>query len=246
MIAAFGAGKYYEIPMADTKPYRPLWDDLNLIPLREIDNARGNEKSWKALTPPQEGYGWGYSCHMNQKKKIFYSQWYNAGAKLLNHPADPSSSFAGAVDLTTYKTVDLDSQIPNAKFIQNNPVLKSFAVSAGSAKVSYAVGGDPDGNIYNADVSAILPPEAGSAAGEGNSTYTMAYEKISDTIWISRNTDKIMVVKRKCLTTEPNCTSSDYFTAKVLPVESDPTSCANIGPLSALKDGRVTVSEDSR
>jgi hypothetical protein len=67
----------------------------------------------------------------------------------------------------------------------------------------------------------------------------MAYEKISDTIWISRNTDKIMVVKRKCLTTEPNCTSSDYFTAKVLPVESDPTSCANIGPLSALKDGRV-------
>jgi len=239
MIAAFGAGKYYEIPMADTKPFRPLWDDLNLIPLREIDNARGNEKHWKAQNPPQEGYGWGYSCHMNQKKKIFYSQWFQYGAKTLQDNADPSSSYGGAVDLTTYKTVDLDSQIPNAKFIQNNPVLKSFALSTGSAMVSYAVGGDPDGNIYNADVSAILPPEAGSAAGEGNNTYTMAYEKISDTIWISRNTDKITVVKRKCLTTEPNCTSTDYFVAKILPVASDPASCVTIGPLSALKDGRV-------
>jgi hypothetical protein len=239
MIAAFGAGKYYEIPMADTKPYRPLWDDLNLIPLREINNARGNEKHWKAQNPPQEGYGWGYSCHMNQKKKIFYSQWFQYGAKTLQDNADPSSSYGGAVDLTTYKTVDLDSQIPNAKFIQNNPVLKSFALSTGSAMVSYAVGGDPDGNIYNADVSAILPPEAGSAAGEGNNTYTMAYEKISDTIWISRNTDKITVVKRKCLTTEPNCTSTDYFVAKILPVASDPASCVTIGPLSALKDGRV-------
>ena len=239
MIAAFGAGKYYEIPMADTAPYKPLWDDLSLIPLRVIDNARGNEKAWKALTPPQEGYGWGYSCHMNQKKKIFYSQWYNAGPKLLGDASDPSTSHAGAVDLTTHKTVELDNQIPNSKFIQNNPVLKSFAISVSSTKGSYAVAGDPDGNIYNADVSAILPPEAGSAAGEGNSTYTMAYEKISDTIWISRNTDKIMVVKRKCLTTEPNCTSSDYFVAKVLPVEADPASCSTIGPLSALKDGRV-------
>ncbi len=240
MITAFGAGKYYEIPMADTKPYRPLWDDLSLIPLREINNARGNEKYWKAQNPPQEGLGWGYSCHMNQKKKIFYSQWYVSSPKKLQDPNDSSSSYGGAVDLTSYRTVDTDKEIPNAKFIQNNPVLKSFALSVSSSRnASYAVAGDPDGNIYNADYDAILPPEAGSAVGEGNSTYTMAYEKISDTIWISRNTDKIMVVKRKCLTTEPNCTSSDYFTAKVLPVESDPASCATIGPLSALKDGRV-------
>jgi hypothetical protein len=240
MIAAFGAGKYYEIPMADTKPYRPLWDDLSLIPLREINNARGNEKYWKAQNPPQEGYGWGYSCHMNQKKKIFYSQWYVSSPKKLQDPNDSSSSYGGAVDLTSYRTVDTDKEIPNAKFIQNNPVLKSFALSVSSSRnASYAVAGDPDGNIYNADYDAILPPEAGSAVGEGNSTYTMAYEKISDTIWISRNTDKITVVKRKCLTTEPNCTSTDYFVAKILPVASDPTSCANIGPLSALKDGRV-------
>ncbi len=239
MIAAFGAGKYYEIPMENTKPYRPLWDNLNLISPSEINNARGNEKHWKAQNPPQEGYGWGYSCHMNQKKKIFYSQWFQYGAKTLQDNADPSSSYGGAVDLTSYRTVDTDKEIPNAKFIQNNPVLKSFALSTGSAMVSYAVGGDPDGNIYNADVSAILPPEAGSAAGEGNNTYTMAYEKISDTIWISRNKDQIMVVKRKCLTTEPNCTSTDYFVAKILPVASDSGWCATVGPLSALKDGRV-------
>ena len=239
MIAAFGAGKYYEILMADNKPYKPLWSDLNSITLRQIDNARGDEKVVKTYTPPLEGIGWGYSCHMNQKKKIFYSQWHEMGPKRLQNPGDTSTSWAGAVDLTSYKTVDLDSQIPNAKFVQNNPVLKSFALSVNSDKGSYAVAGDPDGNIYNADRDAILPPEEGNTVGEGNSTYTMAYERISDTVWISRNTDKIMVVKRKCLTTEPNCTSSDYVVAKVLPVENDPSSCATIGPLSALKDGRV-------
>jgi hypothetical protein len=228
MIAAFGAGKYYEIPMADVKPFKPLWDNLNLIPLREIDNARGDEKDRKALNPSQEGIGWGYSCHMNQKKKIFYAQWAAVGPKYFGNATDPSTSYGGAVDLTTYKTVDLDSQIPNAKFVQNNPVLKSFALSVGSNKGSYAVAGDPDGNIYNADRDAILPPEEGNTVGEGNLTYTMAYERISDTVWISRNTDKIMVVKRKCLTTEPNCTSSDYFVAKVLPVESNPSRSAHL------------------
>lgn len=238
MIAAFGAGRYYEIPMADTRPYKPLWDDLSKIPLRQIDSARGDEKIVRSWNPPLEGIGWGYSCHINQRKKVFYSQWAAVGPKLLL-AADSTSTRAAAVDLTTHKEVNLDAIVPNAKFVQNNPVLKSFALSVSSVKGSYAVAGDPDGNIYNADRDAVLPPFQGSTVGEGNLTYTMAYEKISDTIWVSRNTNKIAVIKRKCLTTEPNCTDKDYHFAEVPPVAGDSHSMGTIGPISALKDGRV-------
>lgn len=238
MIAAFGAGRYYEIPMADIRPYNPLWDDLSKIPLRQIDGARGDETTVRAYSTPLEGIGWGYSCHINQRKKIFYSQWAFVGPKLLL-TADSTSTRAAAVDLTTHKEVNLDAIVPNAKFVQNNPVLKSFALSVSSAKGSYAVAGDPDGNIYNADRDAILPPFQGSTVGEGNLTYTMAYEKISDTIWISRSSNKIAVVKRKCLTTEPNCTDKDYHFAEVPPVSGDSDVMATVGPISALKDGRV-------
>lgn len=239
MIAAFGAGRYYEIPMANVRPYKPLWDDLTKIPLRQVDGARGDEKAVKTYNPPLEGIGWGYSCHINQRKKIFYSQWASQGPKFLVDPADATSSRGAAVDLNTHKQVDLDSVIPNAKFVQNNPVLKSFALSVSSSKGSYAVAGDPDGNLYNADRNAILPPFQGAAVGEGNLTYTMAYEKNSDTIWVSRNTNKIAVIKRKCLTTEPNCTDKDYHFAELPPVQGDSTPMGTVGPISALKDGRV-------
>lgn len=239
MIAAFGAGRYYEIPMANVRPFKPLWDDLTKIPLRQIDGARGDEKTVKTWTPPHEGIGWGYSCHINQRKKIFYSQWGFQGPKHLVDPSDVNSSRGAAVDLNTYKQVDLDSVIPNAKFVQNNPVLKSFALSVSSSKGSYAVGGDPDGNLYNADRDAILPPFQGATVGEGNLTYTMAYEKNSDTIWVSRNTNKIAVIKRKCLTTEPNCTDKDYHFAELPPVKGDTAAMGTVGPISALKDGRV-------
>ena len=246
MIAALGAGKYYEIPMNDTKPYKPLWDDLDKIPLRQLDNSRGDEAYFKALNPPQEGIGWGYSCHINQKKKIFYSQWVGRGPKFLNIAGDPTSSWGGAVDLNTYKTVDLDTQIPNAKFVQNHPVLKSFALSVSSPNGSYSVAGDPDGNIYNADRDADLPPIMGKTVQEKNRAYTMAYEKLSDTIWVTRTDMSIGVIKRKCLTTEPNCTDNDFWFGKI-DLVNDPSNGivehpgAWLGPISALRDGRMAV-----
>ena len=82
--------------------------------------------------------------------------------------------------------------------------------SKGATKTSYAMSGDSYGNVYN---------------GVG---YTSAYEKASDSIWFS-NAGTIVVIDRKCLTTQKTpCTNFTSYTPGVA-----------IGPMSALKDGRV-------
>jgi hypothetical protein len=211
MIAAVANGKYYEIELSPNKPYKPLWDNL--------PNPR-ETADWTY------DHGWGYSCHMNQKKKIFYSQWAVAGAKSFVTAGDPKTRQGGAVDLNNYSTVDLDAQIPNAKFIQKNAILSTFSRGPQTIGASYAVAGDPDGNIYNGDYNAEVVP------GEKNWTYTMSYQKMSDTVWVSRATNKIGIIKRKCLTTDDNCGPQDFQ------FQQGPEAVA-IGPLSALKDGRL-------
>lgn len=214
MVAAVGAGRYYEIELSSTKPYKPLWDTLPTP--RKINNVNFHN----------DELGWGYSCHIDQKRKIFYSQWAHRGPKLLAVAGNSATSSGGAVDLNDYSTVDLDAKIPNAKFTQKNSILSSFAKSVGASTASYAVAGDPDGNVYNADHNAII------TGAEKNNTYTMSYQKASDTIWVSRTNNKIGVIKRKCLTTDDNCSAQDFQ------FQQGPEAAA-IGPISALKDGRV-------
>lgn len=214
MIAAVGAGRYYEIELSSTKPYKPLWDTLPTP--RKINNVNFHN----------DELGWGYSCHIDQKRKIFYSQWAHRGPKLLAVEGNSATSSGGAVDLNDYSTVDLDSKIPNAKFTQKNSILSSFAKSVAASTASYAVAGDPDGNIYNADHNAII------TGAEKNNTYTMSYQKASDTVWVSRTNNTIGIIKRKCLTTDDNCSAQDFR------FQQGPEA-AFIGPISALKDGRL-------
>jgi len=84
-----------------------------------------------------------------------------------------------------------------------------MAYTKGEVKTSYAMSGDSYGNIYN---------------GAG---YTSAYDKASDSVWFSGG-GNITVIDRKCLTTEPNCSNWHRY-----------SNLASIGPMSALKDGRI-------
>ena len=139
------------------------------------------------------GGNWGYSCFIDQTQKIFYSQF---------------SHMAG-IDLKTYTAANINATAPNAVFRSQTAGVSQY--SAGATKKSYAMSGDPYGNVYN---------------GAG---YTSAYEKSSDSVWFSNHINStIVVIDRKCLTTQNTCTNFTSYTPGV-----------TIGPMSPLKDGRV-------
>jgi hypothetical protein len=247
LLAAYGAGKFREFEISSSKPYKPIWSPLP--PEQQISGVNF----------------WGYSCHIDQKKKIFYAQWINLGPQ--KHP--DGNVYGGAIDLNTMTKVELDPAlnpnisklIPNATFTTNVSALDPYAKGISGWMGSYAVAGDPDGNIYNADyylevlgplnppnpeTRSIIPPSKGLQAIVGktasensrelNGTYTMAYDASTDTVWFNRGGNmKMGLIKRKCLTTESNCTTSDY----ILNLQPPPGSA--IGPMSPLKDGRIAV-----
>jgi len=118
-------------------------------------------------------------------------------------------SAMGAVDLNTYQTANISVTAPNANFRSGTPGVSAY--SMGSVKTSYAMSGDSYGNVYN---------------GAG---YTSAYDKASDSVWFSNHsTSQIVVIDRKCLTTQNSCTNFHSYSPGV-----------TIGPMSALKDGRI-------
>jgi hypothetical protein len=117
------------------------------------------------------------------------------------------------VNLTNYEAVKVSVTAPNATFESRTAEIKAF--TKGEVKTSYAMSGDSYGNIYN---------------GAG---YTSAYDKASDSVWFSGG-GSIMVIDRKCLTTEPNCSNWHRYTNLVSGSILPP-----IGPMSALKDGRI-------
>lgn len=119
-------------------------------------------------------------------------------------------SHMGAIDLNSYQAANIATTAPNANFRSTTPGVSSY--SMGSVKTSYAMSGDSYGNIYN---------------GDG---YTSAYDKASDSVWFShRSAGKIVVIDRKCLTTQTPCSNFHTYTSGV------PT----IGPMSPLRDGRI-------
>ena len=118
-------------------------------------------------------------------------------------------SAMGAIDLNTYQAANISTTAPNANFRSSTPGVSAY--SMGSVKTSYAMSGDSYGNIYN---------------GAG---YTSAYDKASDSVWFSNHaTSQIVVIDRKCLTTQTTCTNFNSYSPGV-----------TIGPMSALKDGRI-------
>jgi hypothetical protein len=119
------------------------------------------------------------------------------------------SSRMGALDLNNYQTAKISVTAPNASFRSVTPGVSVY--SMGSVKTSYAMSGDSYGNVYN---------------GAG---YTSAYDKASDSVWFSNHkTSQIVVIDRKCLTTQNSCTNFHSYSPGV-----------TIGPMSALKDGRI-------
>ena len=182
LFAAFGAGQFWDIPMADEKPYRPLWDDPSVV------------KSSIAGVP-----AWGYSCFIDQTRNIFYSQLGTFGAINLNTLAAHTT---GA---------------PNHSFESSDPLIKTL--TKGSREVvSYAMSGDPDGNIYN-----------------GDGVYTMAYDSSSDSVWVSKRNvlQNIGIFPRDCLTKQKSCVGYLNFVSAGLG--------SYLGPMSALRDGRVVA-----
>lgn len=181
LFAAFGNGGYWDIPMSDEKPYRPLWDDPGVV--KNSGNAN---------------FHWGYSCYIDQTRNIFYSQ----------------HSSIGAINLNTLQYVLTGA--PNHAHTSSDPVLSNLTKSSRSTG-SYAISGDPDGNVYN-----------------GSGVYTMAYDSSADAVWVTMQSsplNNIGIFPRECLTSKKTCTGYLNFTAS--PVGSA------IGPMSALRDGRV-------
>lgn len=197
IIAAWGAGQFMEIPLADKPPYAPQWNPLP--PKRTVND-------WPGST-------WGYSCFIDQQQKIFYSQ-YEANAPV------------GLNLKTLTKVQSLATTVPNANFSSNDLTIAKYTKSSREAS-SYAMSGDSYGNIYN---------HLTAAKFHG---YTSAFEKMSDTIWfthrVGENVGKVMIIDRKCLTTEKNCTNANYHLQEVT-YNRAPIA---IGPMSALRDGRI-------
>jgi hypothetical protein len=157
---------------------------------------------------------WGYSCFIDQQQKVFYSQYY----------LEPG---VVALNLKTLTKIDnLSTMVPNANFAPNDAEIAKYAKSSRQAG-SYAMSGDSYGNLYN-----HLTPNLASG-------YTSAYEKSSDTVWFTHRADqhigKVMVIEKKCLTTEPRCNSANY---QLYDVKYQGVSIP-IGPMSALRDGRI-------
>jgi hypothetical protein len=118
-----------------------------------------------------------------------------------------------ALDLQTFMAVAPADSAPNGKFVSTNiPTMTNGAKGAGS----YGVAGDVDGNLFN---------------GEG--IYTSAHDTVSDSIWFSKyavSAGGIGVFPRECLTSKPSCSGFAWY---------DNPDTGWIGPMSALKDGRI-------
>jgi hypothetical protein len=183
----------------------PLSNTAPYAPLWDPLPAKQTAPNWPT------GAAWGYSCFIDQQQKIFYSQLGGARVHGLN--------------LKTFQLVDIDVTVSNAKFTSANSELAKYSKSV--TRSSYAVSGDSYGNLFNHLVDGL------------SDGYTSAHDKTSDTVWFSHRAGpyvgRIMVIERKCLTSERNCTSANYHLYPPVPqLVTIP-----VGPISALRDGRI-------
>ena len=196
----YGHGRFAEIQLKNTPPYAPDWSSLN-------DSVPS--------TGP-ETQAWGYSCFIDQKRMIYYSQMlHDRGlgdtmALDLNTPPGPDSrpSVEAAI-----------AHAPNAIFRSGNLGNTTLAViRPGTSGGSYAMSGDPDGNLLN-----------------GESFYTMAYEPASKTVW-GADGNTLHIMPAECLSKKKFCSNhSTYDTS------SRALGGVTLGPLSALSNGTMVA-----
>lgn len=152
---------------------------------------------------------WGYNCFIDQKRMIFYSAWY-------------STTTVGALHLNSLGTAEA-SIAPNYNFNSNNI---SLLTTSTKGPTSYAMAGDANGNVINS-----------------HGVYTAAHDTKSDTIWMSlhhslansMNQTKTLIglFPSTCFSSNPDCSGFAWYQPTYNGAE------IRVGPLSALKDGRI-------
>jgi hypothetical protein len=145
---------------------------------------------WESLSanfsmPVSSSSGWGYSCFIDQKRLIYYGAWTSGAAHALN--------------LTQMVRTNANAAPNGAQVV----------VQEGAA--AYAMGGDRNGNVYNA-----------------NSYYTFARDTTAPIVWGSKRVATITLFPESCLTTGTGCNS-----------KVDLNVPEGIGPMSALSSGGV-------
>lgn len=152
---------------------------------------------------------WGYNCFIDQQRMIFYSAWH-------------SSTAVGALHLNSLGTAEA-SIAPNYNFSSNNI---SVLTKSTKGPTSYAMAGDANGNVINSQ-----------------GVYTAAHDTKSDTIWISLHhglTNSANQIKSliglfpsACFSSNPDCAGFAWYQPTYNGIN------IQVGPLSALKDGRI-------
>lgn len=107
-----GKGRYSELELENKPPYKPIW---NVVRTGRINADR-----------------WGYSCHIDNKKLIYYGGWVKG--KIY------------ALDLKTLKEVDAGTSAPNGNFVASKFPDESIGPASNG---SYALAGDRKGHIFN-------------------------------------------------------------------------------------------------
>ena len=141
---------------------------------------------------------WGYSCFIDQNKLVYYGRFVGASA-------------IQAFDIKTSTPATPSVVAANGLFSSSTlPALSLGPKNATNG--SYAISGDPRGNVFN-----------------GDNVYTMSFEPKNKVVWAtSGNAREITVAPADCLSTKVICVGHATFPL-----------IANIGPISALGDGTL-------
>jgi hypothetical protein len=188
----WGIGNFSEVPQDNTAPFAPQWENMKVM--------AGN------AGPGQ----WGYSCYVDQNRLIYYSQW----ALQQNNGATPGT--IQALDLKTMKAVTATAVAPNGNFKSANLTDETMGAQAVADKGSYALAGDPNGNVLN-----------------GNGYYTFGYEPVTNTVWGNGRGggSPLHVFPASCFASKATCTGFAAFNPQQIGFQ--------VGPISALGDGNM-------
>ena len=191
----WGTGNFSEVPQDDTAPFAPQW---------------GNIKTYTGNAGPAH---WGYSCYVDQNRLIYYSQH----AFQAPNGGDPGT--VQALDLKTMKAVTATAVAPNGNFQSTNLTKETIGAKAVASQGSYAIAGDPNGNVLN-----------------GKGYYTFGYEPVSNTVWGNAGegvNGPLHVFPASCFASKATCTGDKLFNTQEVGFQA--------GPISALGDGNMVA-----
>jgi hypothetical protein len=174
-----------------------------------IDKTKPSQLDTSRAEIVDAGQGqWGYSCFTDQGRNIFWSQFINGG-QVAGLQLDTKTSLTGANDA------------PNSGFIAAQ--LENFRQNI-ATQSSYAISGDPSGNLLN-----------------GVQMYTYAYDPVSKMVFGTDAVGRAITVTRaECFSSKVDCKlNQDHW------VWNQTDLGLSIRPLSSLNDGRIVgISRD--